>query len=67
MLMIRGESLSGTEPAETRCLNSLMSRGVGFGGSSSTVGGSGDVEGVFMIVADCGAEGARSLGASCSA
>ena len=54
MLMIRGESLAGIEPAETRCLNSLMSRGVGFGGSSSIRGESGVVEGVLRIAVGCG-------------
>ena len=38
MLRIKGESLTGTEPAETRWRKSLMSRGVGFGGSDSAVG-----------------------------
>ena len=60
MLMIRGESLAGMEPAETRCLNSLMSRGVGFGGSSSIGGESGVIEGGFMIAVDCGAESVQS-------
>ena len=54
MLMIRGESLAGMEPAETRWRNSLMSRGVGFGGSSSSGGGSGVVEGGLRIAVDCG-------------
>ena len=65
MLMIRGESLVGMEPAETRCLNSLMSRGVGFGGSSSIRGESGVVEGVLRIAVDSGDESVRSWG-SCS-
>lgn len=61
MLMIKGESLVGMEPAETRCLNSLMSRGVGFGGSSSIPGESGVVEGGLRRVAvDCGDESVRS-------
>lgn len=67
MLRIRGESLTGTEPAETKCLNSLMSRGVGFGGSCSGV----DVGIVGLLLADaatavCGADEAWSLAASCS-
>lgn len=63
MLIIRGESLTGTEPAETRWRNWLMSRGVGFGGSSA-VGGIGNV-GVLVLIVVCRPERARSLGASC--
>ena len=65
--MIRGESLAGIEPAETRCLNSWMSRGVGFGGSCSGV----DIGIVGKLFVDaaaviCGVDTARSLAASCS-
>lgn len=70
MLRIRGESLTGTEPAETRCLKALMSRGVGFGGSGSVVGGIGVVVVVGWLLVDgaaiCGADGALFLRASCS-
>lgn len=68
--MIRGESLAGIEPAETRCLKSLMSRGVGFGGSSCSgveigVGGKMLVD-AAAAAAGCGVDGVRSLGVSCS-
>lgn len=65
MLMIRGASLAGTEPAETRCLNSLMSRGVGLGGSCCS-GGNVGVVGKLLVDAGavCGVDGARSLLAS---
>ncbi len=66
MLTIRGESLAGIEPAETRCLNSLMSRGVGFGGSCSGVDVGVGGKMVVDAAAICGAVKARSLVASCS-
>lgn len=70
MLMIRGESLAGIEPAETRCLKSLMSRGVGFGGSCSGVeigvGGKMIVDAAAAATAGCGVDSFRSLVASCS-
>ena len=65
MLIIRGASLTGIEPAETRCLKSLMSRGVGFGGSCSGVN-VGVVGKMLVDAALCGADKARSLVASCS-
>ena len=69
--MIRGESLAGIEPAETRCLKSLMSRGVGLGGSCSGVeigvGGKRLVDAAPAAAAvGCGVDGVRSLGVSCS-
>lgn len=63
--MIRGASLAGMEPADTRCLNSLMSRGVGLGGSgcpAGIVGGAGKL--LVGAGAVCGADEARSLLAS---
>ena len=70
MLMIRGESLAGIEPAETRCLKSLMSRGVGFGGSCSRVeigvGRKMLVDAAAAAAAGCGVDKVRSLGVSCS-
>ena len=65
--MIRGESLAGIEPAETRCLNSLMGRGVGFGGSCSGVEiGVGGKMIVDAAAAGCGLDSVWSLLASCS-
>lgn len=65
MLIIRGASLTGIDPAETRCLNSLISRGVGCGGTCSGVD-VGVVGKTFVDAALCGADKARSLFASCS-
>lgn len=72
--MIKGESLAaGTEPAQTRCRKTLISSGVGLGGSSTMVGGGGGsggvviVEGVLLVtVVVCTAGSVWSLGASCS-
>lgn len=68
--MIRGESLTGIEPAETRCLKSLMSRGVGFGGSCSGVeigvGGKMLVDAAAVAAVGSGVGGVRSLGVSFS-
>ena len=60
MLMIRGASLAGMEPAEMRCLNWLMSRGVGVGGSRIG-GGRWTVEGEVLTVAVCGSDGTPLL------
>lgn len=66
MLMIRGESLAGTEPAATRCLNSLMLRGVGFGGSCAIDVVDVDVGKMLNDPAVCGADTSLLLSASCS-
>ena len=67
MLRIKGESLTGTEPAETRWRNALMSRGVGFGVSGPVVGVVGWLLGDAVTAAAaavCGAETALFGGAS---
>lgn len=66
MLRIKGESLTGTEPAETRWRNSLMSRGVGLGGSGPVAGVVGWLLGdaVAAAAAVWGAETALFGGAS---
>ena len=61
MFVIRGQSLVGTVPAQTRCRKEWMSRGVGLGGSSLVVVD--DVEGVLVIGVLRSVDGERFWGA----
>ena len=65
MFVIRGQSLVGTVPAQTRCLKELMSRGVGLGDSFSVVVD--DIENVLAMGVLRSVDGERFWGAFRSA